>query len=116
MKNITAENVEKLVVRVYTAGAKVTDNREMSDICMQHMCALMLIDGKVTLETAHDQQRMHDPEVLALRRRVELVGMTNWKNFARRSMAIVEVSLRTDVTSSPYPRRKGYCAKSDDKS
>jgi 2-methylcitrate dehydratase PrpD len=71
-ERITAADVEKLVVRVYSTGATTTDNRDMSDICMQHMCAVMLIDGMVTFESAHDNARMRDPKVLALRKRVEL--------------------------------------------
>ena len=43
------------------------DNRNMPDICMQHMCAVMLLDGIVTFESSHDERRMRDPEVLALR-------------------------------------------------
>jgi 2-methylcitrate dehydratase PrpD len=73
-EKITARDVEKLVIRTYTTGATTTDNREMSDICMQHMCAIMLIDGMVTFESAHDNKRMKDPKVLALRKRVELIA------------------------------------------
>jgi 2-methylcitrate dehydratase PrpD len=28
----------------------------MPDICMQHMCAVMLIDGIVTFESSHDER------------------------------------------------------------
>ena len=47
---IQADDVEKLVVRVAHSGANTTDNREMPDICMQHLCAVMLLDGTVTLQ------------------------------------------------------------------
>ena len=43
-------------------GANTTDNRNMPDICMQHMCAVMLLDGIVTFESAHDEKRMRDRE------------------------------------------------------
>ena len=71
---IKAGDVEKLTVRVANQGANTTDNRDMPDICMQHMCAVMLIDGIVTFESAHDEKRMKDPKVLALRSRIELFG------------------------------------------
>ena len=45
---IAADDVEKLVVRVAHQGANTVDNRNMPDICLQHMCAVMLLDGKVT--------------------------------------------------------------------
>ena len=43
--HIKAEDVERLVVRVAHQGANTVDNRDMPDICLQHMCAVMLIDG-----------------------------------------------------------------------
>ena len=58
-----AEQVEKLVVtRGYKQGANTTDNRDMPDICMQHLCAVMLLDGTVTLQVlarreAHPQSQ-----------------------------------------------------------
>ena len=58
--NVKADDVEKLVVRVAHQGANTVDNRDMPDICMQHMCAVMLIDGIVTFESAHDEKRMKD--------------------------------------------------------
>ena len=39
------------------------------DINMQHMCALMLVDGYASFEATHDMSRMKDPRVLALRKR-----------------------------------------------
>jgi len=71
---IKAADVEKVVVRVAPQGANTVDNRDMPDICMQHMCAVMLIDGNVTFASSHDQKRMRDREVLALRNRIELRG------------------------------------------
>jgi 2-methylcitrate dehydratase PrpD len=41
---------------------------------MQHMVAVMLLDGIVTFESAHDEKRMRNPRVLEVRKRVELHG------------------------------------------
>ncbi len=71
---ITAADIDRVVVRVSHQGANTVDNRDMPDICMQHMCAVMLVDGKVTFQSSHDQKRMRDRAVLALRRRIELRG------------------------------------------
>ena len=46
----------------------------MPDICMQQMCAVMLMDGIVTFDSAHDEARMHDPQTLDVRGRIELRG------------------------------------------
>jgi 2-methylcitrate dehydratase PrpD len=71
---ITADDVENVIVRVSRTGATTTDNRAMPDICMQQMCAVMLMDGIVTFDSAHDEARMHDPKTLDVRRRIELQG------------------------------------------
>src|SRR6185436_4525844 len=68
---LTAPGVEKAVVRVSHRGANTVNNREMPDICMQHMVAVMLLDGTATFQAAHDERRMRDPRVLEVRRRVE---------------------------------------------
>ena len=71
---IKAADVDKLVIRVAHQAANTTDNRNMPDICMQHMCAVMLIDGIVTFKSSHDEKRMTDKKVLDLRNRITLYG------------------------------------------
>jgi 2-methylcitrate dehydratase PrpD len=63
-EGVKAEEVEKVVIRVAHQGANTTDNRNMPDICMQHMCAVMLLDGTVTFKSSHDEKRMRDKAVL----------------------------------------------------
>jgi 2-methylcitrate dehydratase PrpD len=92
--NIKASDVEKLVVRVAHQGANTTDNRHMPDICMQHMCAVMLIDGIVTFASAHDEKRMRDRKVLALRNRIELYGDDELTRALPSRQGIVELKLR----------------------
>jgi 2-methylcitrate dehydratase PrpD len=91
--NIKADDVEKLVVRVAHQGANTTDNRHMPDICMQHMCAVMLIDGIVTFASAHDEKRMRDRKVLALRSRIELYGDDELTRALPSRQGIVELKL-----------------------
>ena len=91
---IRADDVEKVVVRVAHQGANTTDNRNMPDICMQHMCAVMLLDGIVTFESAHDEKRMHDPRVRAVRLRVELKGDDELTRAMPSRQGIVEVRLK----------------------
>jgi 2-methylcitrate dehydratase PrpD len=90
---IKAKDIEKLVVRVAHQGANTVDNRAMPDICMQHMCAIMVIDGKVTFASSHDEKRMRDRKVLALRSRIELRGDDALSAAMPSRQGIVEVSL-----------------------
>jgi len=91
---LTADDVEKLVIRVSTAGANTTDKRDMPDICMQHMCAVMLIDGLVTFEAAHDGKRMKDRKVRALRSRIDLIGDEALQKLTPERHGIVDVTLK----------------------
>ena len=43
-------------------GANTTDNRDMPDICMQHMCAVMLLDGIVTFESVARREAHERPQ------------------------------------------------------
>src|SRR5688572_2419967 len=91
---IKTGDVEKLTVRVSHQGANTTDNRTMPDICMQPMCAVMLIDGIVTFISAHDERRMRDPKVLALRGRIELLGDDELTRLIPSRQGIVELRLK----------------------
>jgi 2-methylcitrate dehydratase PrpD len=93
-QQIKADDVERVVVRVAHQGANTVDNRAMPDICMQHMCAIMLIDGKVTFASAHDEKRMRDRAVLALRSRIELRGDDALSAALPSRQGIVEINLR----------------------
>src|SRR5439155_12291936 len=70
---VDPEHVKQIQVRVATNEAAIVNNREISDICMQHLVAVMLIDKTLTFRSAHDQPRMKDPAVLRLRAKVQLI-------------------------------------------
>jgi 2-methylcitrate dehydratase PrpD len=89
-----ASEVERVVVRVAHQGANTTNNRNMPDICMQHMCAVMLLDGTVSFKSSHDEKRMRSREVLALRSRIELHGDDALTRAMPSRQGIVEIRLR----------------------
>jgi 2-methylcitrate dehydratase PrpD len=91
---LKAGDVEKAVVRLSHQGVRTVDNRAMPDICLQHMVAVMLMDGIATFDAAHDVARMKDPKVLEVRRRIELVGDDELERLMPSRQAIVELKLR----------------------
>ena len=95
---VTADDVEQIIVRVAHQGANTTNNRAMPDICMQHLCAVMLIDGTVSFKAAHDEKRMRDPRVRAVRQRVELRGDDELTRAMPSRQGIVELVLRNGTT------------------
>ena len=91
---VKADEVEKLVVKVYKQGANTTDNRDMPDICMQHLCAVMLLDGTVSFKSSHDEKRMRHPRVLALRKKITLMPDDELSKAMPSRQGIVELALR----------------------
>ncbi len=57
-----------------TSAAYTVNNREMPDICLQHMIAVMILDKTASFKAAHDKPRMQDPAILRERAKVQLIG------------------------------------------
>jgi 2-methylcitrate dehydratase PrpD len=93
----SAEQVQQVIVKVGTREAGVVNNREMPDICLQHMVSVMIIDKTASFAAAHDKARMQDPAVLRLRAKVQLIPDEELQKRLPRREAIVEVTL-TDGT------------------
>lgn len=89
-----AADVDKVIVRIATSEAKTVNNRDMPDICLQHMMAVMLINGTVTFRAAHEKNLMHDPAVIAERAKVDLVPDADLEKLYPQLVAIVEVKLK----------------------
>jgi len=85
--------VKEVVVRTATSAAYTVNNREMPDICLQHMVAVMILDKTASFKAAHDKPRMQDPTVLAVRAKVKLVPDDALERLIPKRVAIVEVTL-----------------------
>ena len=92
--DLSKENIKHIKLRLSDMESPVVDDRHMADICIQHMVALMILDGTVTFASAHDEFRMTDPAVIEFRKKIELIGE---KDIPRRN-AIVEVTLANGDT------------------
>src|SRR5579883_1727183 len=66
-------NIKRIVVDMPADRLHIVDNKTIPDICLQHLVALMIVDGGVGFDSVHDFARMSDPKVLAVRRLVEAV-------------------------------------------
>src|SRR4029077_6432746 len=87
------DQVKQVVVRTATSAAYTVNNREMPDICLQHMVAVMILDKTASFKAAHDKPRMQDPEVLRTRAKVQLIGDEELEKLIPKRVAIVEVTL-----------------------
>jgi 2-methylcitrate dehydratase PrpD len=91
---LKAADIDKVVVRLDRVGSKTVNNRSMPDINLQYLASVMLLDGTLTLVAAHDVVRMRNPQVLALMKRVELIGDEEMTHALPARHAVVEVKLR----------------------
>src|SRR3984957_14317458 len=99
---VNPDDVKTIVVREANSEAKVVNNREMPDICLQHMIAVMLIDKTASFKAAHDKPRMQDPEVLRQRAKVQLVPDAEMEKMEPARQAIVEITMNDRTKYSDH--------------
>ncbi len=90
---VTARDVERVLVTIDEQGAYTVNSRKMASINIQHLVAVMLMDGEVTFESAHDDARVRDPAVLRLKNRIELAGSRAFLR-TKTTQAVVEITTR----------------------
>ena len=97
MRSFEADQVKRVSVKLAPPVAKVVDNRDIPDICLQHMVAVMLLDKTVSFHGAHDKPRMQDAAALRERSKVKLVYDEDLAKFLPARITVVEIEL-TDGT------------------
>jgi len=88
-----ADEVTEVVVRLAPTVGAVVDNRDIPDISLQHMVAVMLVDKTASFHAAHDTARMRDPTILRHRRKVRYVPDASLVPLLPARAAIVEITL-----------------------
>jgi len=97
-----ADQVQSVVVRVATSEATIVDNREVPDICLQYMVAVMLIDKTASFKAAHTKERMKDPDVIRQRAKVQLIKDQELQAILPRRDAIVEITFTNGTKISDH--------------
>src|SRR5215831_4845537 len=90
---VAPENIKEVRVRVATNEAAIVNNRAIPDISLQHLVAVMLLDGTLTFKSAHDTARMKDPAILRMRSKVQLIPDEDLERRMPQRQAIVEIVL-----------------------
>jgi 2-methylcitrate dehydratase PrpD len=88
-----ADQVKEVIVRAAASAAYTVNNRDMPDICLQHLVAVMLLDKTVSFKAAHDKEQMKNPAVLRERAKVQLIPDQELEKLIPVRVAIVEVTL-----------------------
>ena len=101
---LSVDNVERIVVRLPEDGARVVNDRAMPDVNCQHIIALALVEGTISFEDSHSYARMADPQVRAVKERVQLIADRDLMDPAAPRSGRVEVTLRDGRTVSHFTR------------
>src|SRR5437016_513496 len=88
-----ANEVQKVSVQLATDEAAIVNNREIPDICLQHMVAVMAMDKAVTFSFDHDKSRMKDPTTHRLSEKVNIIPDEQLERLMPLRVAIVELQL-----------------------
>ena len=70
---VDPQTISELAIRMTPLELETVDDRAMPDISLQHLVSLLLLDGDLTFDSSHDDGRMHDPAVVALKQKITLV-------------------------------------------
>ncbi len=71
---LKSQDIQQIVVRLPESQSSTINDRHMPDINCQYLLAVAMLDGKVDFQSAHDFKRMHDPDVLELKKRVQIAA------------------------------------------
>jgi 2-methylcitrate dehydratase PrpD len=95
-----AAEVNTVVVRLAPTVGAVVDNRDIPDICLQHMVAVMLIDKTASFHAAHDKARMKDEAVLRQRAKVTYTPDGSLAALLPARVAVVDIVLNDGTRMS----------------
>jgi len=88
-----ASQVQQIKIRLANDEAAIVNNREIPDICVQHMLAVALLDKTVTFASAHDKARLKDPATLRERAKITLIPDAELEKLMPLRVAILELTL-----------------------
>jgi 2-methylcitrate dehydratase PrpD len=90
-KGLTPDNVGKITAIMPDDRIHIVDDRDMPDVCLQHLIAVILIDGTLGFAAAHDRARMDDPLVRAVRQRIAVMPSPELTQAKPPRQAIIEI-------------------------
>lgn len=99
-ERVDLANIAAVRIHLPTRSARTVDNAPMPDVNVQHLVAMLLVDGALSFHAIHDVERMNDPKILDVRRRIALVPSEELMHARPRRQAIVEVETTDGRTLS----------------
>jgi 2-methylcitrate dehydratase PrpD len=101
---IRADDVVAVTAHMPDDRLHVVSNREIPDICLEHLLALALVDRGITFASSHDEARMYDPAVLAVRERIAAKPSAELTEAKPARQAIIDITVKDGRTVSQRTR------------
>lgn len=102
--NISPSDVARLDATMPDDRLHIVDDRDMPDVCLQHLLAILLLDGTVGFDAAHDKARMSEPKVLALRKIIFCHGSKALTDAMPPRQAIIEITTTKGIRLRHHTR------------
>jgi 2-methylcitrate dehydratase PrpD len=103
-KQLDPSSITNIHVKIPHESLTIVNNREMPEICLQHLVALMIFEGRMDFHLAHDRSRMSDPKILELRKLINLEGSDELSKNMPTRQGIVRITLRSGKHFEVYTR------------
>jgi 2-methylcitrate dehydratase PrpD len=106
----TSGQIASLTVRMPDSELKIVSDRGMTNISLQHLLALMAVDGTVTFTSARDGKRVKDPRIVKLKKRIGAIADASIPNKVRGWRCGMDITL-TDgkkLTGSTMASKGSY--------
>ena len=94
--------IDQIVVDLPAQSAPVVDKRDMPAVNLQFQLSLLLIDGKITFHSGHDYERMNDPVVVELMRKISIKPRHEQAFIDNSRQAIVTVMMKDQKKFSSH--------------
>lgn len=95
-------DINRIRIRLAPDQAKTVDSRPMPNVNLQHLVALLLVDGSLGFAASHDPARMSDAAIVQMRDRVDLVADEALAGRKPPRQAIVELTLSNGAVLSTH--------------
>jgi 2-methylcitrate dehydratase PrpD len=93
-ERIGPDVVEAIEVQLPSRSARTVDSAAAPNLNVQHLMAVLLVDGALTFDSIHDEARMLDVRIRDLRAKIALTPSEELARAMPRRQAIVSVKTR----------------------
>ena len=87
--------IEKIHLTMPSDRIHIIDNASMPTVCLQHLVALMIFRADCTFADAHDESLMNNPEILNIRKKIELIKSDALASARPARQSIVTIKLKS---------------------